>query len=266
MNIKVADVVKILNDFYPPQIAQDWDRVGLIAGDPQQEVKLIGFAVDPCAATIAEAISREAQILITHHPLYLRGTSSVAATNAKGAWIHQLIKHDCALFAAHTNADAAVGGSADALAELLQLKNTSPLLPNKNNPEIGIGKVGELPLSMSVRELAYRLKALLPAVPAGITIGGDSEKIVRKVALSPGAGDSLLTEVAQSEADVYITADLRHHPATDHLWNNGCALIGLSHFASEWPLLPKMRKIITEKLSVATYISTINTDPWEERI
>lgn len=266
MSVTVAHVVEVMNKYYPPKIAEEWDRVGLVVGDLNSTVKRIGFAVDPCAATVSEAISRGAQMLITHHPLYLRGTSTVATTSAKGAWVHQLIKNDCALFAAHTNADAAENGSADALANLLQLKNQKPLSPNPQNPEIGIGKVGDLPLTMSVRELAYRLKALLPATPAGITIGGDLEKIVRRVALSPGSGDSFLNVVNEAKADVYITADLRHHPATDHLWNDGCALIGLTHFASEWPLLPNLRKTIVAELGVDTYISTIVTDPWLERI
>ena len=266
MTVKVKHVVEMMNRFFPPEIAEDWDQVGLIVGNPENPVELIGFAVDPCAETIGEAISRGAQMLITHHPLYLRGTSSVAETNGKGKWVTRLIKHDCALFAAHTNADAAVGGSADALADLLQLTQCRPLAPNSDHPEIGIGKVGELPLTMTVRELAYRLKALIPQTPAGIALGGDPERIVKRVALSPGAGDSFLTAANSVGADVYITADLRHHPATDHLWNGGCALINLTHFASEWPVLPNLRRQVTTKLAVDTYISTIVTDPWAERI
>ncbi|WP_353066677.1 Nif3-like dinuclear metal center hexameric protein [Arcanobacterium hippocoleae] len=266
MKITVAQVEAVMHKFYPLQLAEEWDRVGLVVGDPAQEVKLIGFAVDPCAATINEAIERGAQMLITHHPLYLRGTSSVAAHTGKGAWVHRLIKNDCALFAAHTNADAAQNGSADALADLLKLENRKPLAPNPQQPALGIGRIGDLPLTMSVRELAQRLKALIPQTPAGITIGGDPERIVKRIALSPGAGDSFLSTVREAQVDAYITADLRHHRATDHLWDGGCALIGLTHFASEWPLLPKLRALLATELEVDTYISTIITDPWRERI
>ncbi|XCB29937.1 Nif3-like dinuclear metal center hexameric protein [Arcanobacterium hippocoleae] len=266
MSITVAHIVEMMNKFYSPQIAEEWDRVGLIVGDPSREVNLVGFAVDPCEATVLEAIERKAQMLIVHHPLYLRGTSSVAATSGKGRWVHELIKNDCALFAAHTNADAAENGSADALANLLKLEDQQPLNPRPENPKIGIGKVGNLPLTMSVRELAHRLKELIPQTPVGITIGGNPEKIVKRVALSPGAGDSFLDTANSVGADVYITADLRHHPATDHLWNDGCALIGLTHFASEWPLLPNLRDRVAAAFHVNTYISTIVTDPWAERI
>lgn len=262
---KLENILALLDKYYPPETAEEWDRVGLIVGDPQAEITKIGFAVDPCQSTVEEALDKQAQLLITHHPLYLRGTSSVAVTNAKGRWVTQLIRGGCALFAAHTNADAAPDGSATALANLLELQNQRPLVPYVNSA-IGLGKIGDLPMSMSVREVAERLKALLPPTPAGITIGGDAERIVKRVALSPGSGDSFLAAVRESEADVYITADLRHHPATDHLWDGGCPLIGLTHFASEWPLLPALQKRIAENFAVETYISILQTDPWSMRI
>lgn len=261
----VGDVVTVMNTHFPPFLAEDWDRVGLVVGDPADEVNKVAFAVDPCAAVVDEAIEFGAQMIVTHHPLYLRGTSSVAADTAKGAWVHKLIRNGVALFAAHTNADSAANGSAVALAQLLKLSNTRPIEPNADHPELGLGRVGELELTMSVRELAHRLKALIPQTPAGITIGGDPDRIVRTVAVSPGSGDSFLAAANRAGADVYITADLRHHPATDHLWAGGCALIGATHFASEWPVLPKMRDAVGT-LGVKTYISTIVTDPWIERI
>ncbi|USR80082.1 Nif3-like dinuclear metal center hexameric protein [Arcanobacterium pinnipediorum] len=266
MSITVADVIAVMESVFEPRLAEEWDRIGLVAGDPHTRVSRIGFAVDPCQATVAEAVARQADMLITHHPLFLRGTSTVATTTAKGSWVHTLIKNDIALYAAHTNADAAPTGSAVALGKLLQLENMRPLAPNPNQPELGIGRVGELPLTMSVRELAQRLHGLLPHTQPGVLVGGDPEKIVRTVALSPGSGDSFLAAANEAGADVYICADLRHHPATDHLWSGGCALIGLTHFASEWPVLPAMAQAITDSLDVDTYISTIVTDPWTLRI
>lgn len=264
--VKLADVVEVMNESFPPALAEDWDQVGLVVGDPNDEVTMVGFAVDPCQATVDEAIERGAQLLITHHPLYLRGTSTVAASTAKGAWVHKLIRGGVGLFAAHTNADAAATGSAVALANLIGLRNTRPIIPNPADPTLGLGRIGELDLTMTVRELAYRLKAQLPPTPAGITIGGDPNRVVRTVAVSPGSGDSFLDDANSQGADVYVTADLRHHPATDHLWAGKCELIGATHFASEWPVLPNMRDAVRAQLEVDTYVSTIVTDPWVERI
>lgn len=265
MKTTVADVMAAMECAFPARLAEDWDRVGLVAGDPHAPVSKVGFAVDPSPDTVEEAIARGAQMLITHHPLFLRGTSSVATTTAKGSWIHRLIKNDVALFAAHTNADAAATGSAVALGSLIGLDNMRPLDPNPGDPELGIGRVGELPLTMSVRELGERLRAVLPETAASVLIGGDPERIVRTVAVSPGSGDSFLNAANHAGADVYVTADLRHHPASDHLWGGGCGLIGLTHFASEWPVLPPMERVVKE-LGVDTYISTLVTDPWTIRL
>ena len=266
MGVTVSDVVMSMERSFPPKLKEEWDRVGLVVGAPEDPVTKIGFAVDPCEATVNEALERGAQMLITHHPLFLRGTSSVAATSAKGRWVHNLIRGGVALFAAHTNADAASRGSGTALADLLNLTDRRPLEENPDEPELGLGIVGTLPMTMSVREVAQRLQAMIPETPAGITIGGDPEAIVRTVALCSGSGDSFFDQVRASGSDVYITADLRHHPATDHLWGGGCPLIGLTHFASEWPLLVNMRDAIVQDLSVETYISTLVTDPWSVRL
>ncbi|MDD7504768.1 MAG: Nif3-like dinuclear metal center hexameric protein [Actinomycetaceae bacterium] len=266
MSLKIADAVAVMEGHFPAALKEEWDRVGLIVGNPDAELRTVGFAVDPCEATIREAIDRGADLLITHHPLYLRGTSTVADVGGKGSWVHELIRGGCALFAAHTNADAAQEGSATALANLLGLVDQRPLDPHPSDSELGIGKIGRLPITMSVRELAQRVKAVIPETPDGVLIGGDPERIVSLVALSPGSGDSYLDAVADSEADVYITADLRHHPATDHLWAGECPLISVTHFASEWPVLLSMRDAIASELSVRTYVSTIVTDPWVERV
>ncbi len=256
MSTRIGEVVRHLEEIYPPASAESWDRVGLAIGDPTWPVQTIGFAVDPCEATVNEAIERGARMLITHHPLYLRGTHSVAATTGKGRWTIRLIQANTALYCAHTNAD--VAASTAALAQPLGVHIEAPLSPE------GIGGVGTLTEPMSLRSFAECVRNVLPKVPAGILVGGDLEKTVERVAICSGAGDSLLAAAREAGADVYLTADLRHHPATDNLWDGGPALINMTHWASEWPLLAKMREALLAKLevNVNTYISEIPTDPW----
>src|SRR5690242_723908 len=103
----LADVVRVLDDLFPPSTAQSWDQVGLVAGDPTQPVRRIHFAVDPTLAVIDEARILGADLLVTHHPLLLRGVHSVATTTAKGASVTSLVAGNVALYVAHTNADVA---------------------------------------------------------------------------------------------------------------------------------------------------------------
>ena len=123
----LAEVVAIMEGLYPPSLAASWDAVGLVCGDPAQPVNRVLFAVDPVEVVVDEALELGADLLVTHHPLFLHGTSSVAATTAKGRSVHRLIRAGIALHVAHTNADHANPGVSDALAGALGLVDTRPL-------------------------------------------------------------------------------------------------------------------------------------------
>jgi dinuclear metal center YbgI/SA1388 family protein len=130
----LGDVVAALDDLYPAAWAEPWDAVGLVVGDPDAPVRRVLFAIDPVAAVVAEAAQRGADLLVTHHPLYLRGTTTVSATDPKGRVVHRLIAGGCGLFVAHTNADVAAPGVSDALAETVGLVDTRPLAAHPADP------------------------------------------------------------------------------------------------------------------------------------
>ena len=113
--VRVGDVRRVLDQAYPPHLAEKWDAVGLICGDPADEVRTVAFALD-CTQEVADrAVELGADMLVVHHPLLLRGVESVAADTPKGKAVHTLIKNGVALFAAHTNADKARPGVNDKL-------------------------------------------------------------------------------------------------------------------------------------------------------
>ncbi len=128
-DVTLADVMNVLEAAYPPRLAESWDSVGLVTGDPTDTVGAVMFAVDATADVVDEAIEWGADLLVVHHPLLLRGVDSVAASTPKGALIHRLVKAGCALFTAHTNADSANPGVSDALAALLGVTDTRPIEP-----------------------------------------------------------------------------------------------------------------------------------------
>ena len=122
-----------VEELWPESLAEDWDEVGLVAGHPNAEVHRVMFAVDPTIDVIEEAIDFGAELLITHHPLLLKGVTSVAANTAKGKAVHRLIESGTALLTVHTNGDSAVGGVSDVLADALGLQNVAPLTPAANS-------------------------------------------------------------------------------------------------------------------------------------
>ncbi|MEV7720228.1 Nif3-like dinuclear metal center hexameric protein, partial [Streptomyces sp. NPDC088184] len=99
---RLSDVLAELDALWPPERAEGWDAVGTVCGDPDAVVDRVLFAVDPVHEIADEAIRLGAQLIVTHHPLYLRGTTTVAADTFKGRVVHTLIKHDIALHVAHT--------------------------------------------------------------------------------------------------------------------------------------------------------------------
>ncbi len=125
--VRLADVLATLETHYDPRWAEPWDAVGLVCGDPDADVRRVHVAVDPVPAVVAEAVAAGAQLLVTHHPLFLGGTTTVAATSAKGRVVHSLISGGCALYVAHTNADVARPGVSDALAAAVGVRDAEPL-------------------------------------------------------------------------------------------------------------------------------------------
>lgn len=262
----LAEIISSLEAAYPPELAESWDAVGLVCGDPTETVDRILVCVDPVTATVDEAIALGSQLIVAHHPLLLRGVHGVAADTPKGRLVHRLIRHGVALYCAHTNADAASPGVSDALAEAIGLRVRRPLDPHPSG-ETGIGRIGELPEPEPFAAFVDRVAAALPATEPGVVGAGDPDRLIRTVAVSGGAGDAYLETVRAARVDAYVTADLRHHPAGEHLEAGGPALVGVTHWASEWPWCKQASAVLRAAFAsnVEVHVSTLPTDPWTLR-
>lgn len=369
----LREITALMDDWYPPATADSWDAVGLVRGDPDQEVRRILFAVDPAPAVADEAAEWDADLLVVHHPLFLKPVHGVAETTAKTRTLGTLARSGCALLTAHTNADQAIGGVSESLALALGLRDLAPLLPAPAEPqdklvvfapadaadrvraaiaeagggrigdytectftgtgtgrfrggegtspvvgtageleaaaeerietvvprsrrtavvravvaahpyeepawdlypladaglaETGTGRIGDVEPT-TLRGFAEQVAAALPATEHGVRVAGDPDRPVRRVALCGGAGDFLLDRLAGSDADVYLTSDLRHHPASEFVEKDGPALVDVAHWAAEWTWLPVVEARVRAALgdTVDTRVSTVVTDPWRFRV
>jgi dinuclear metal center YbgI/SA1388 family protein len=266
---RLAEVIAALETLWPATRAESWDAVGTVVGDPDREVTRVLFAVDPVQEVADEAIRLRADLLVTHHPLYLRGTTTVAASTFKGRVVHTLIKNDVALHVAHTNADTADPGVSDALAGALDLRVVRPLVPDPSDPEgrRGLGRICALDHPLTLREFAAHAAARLPATAQGIRVAGDPDATIRTVAVSGGAGDSLFDDVRAAGADAFLTADLRHHPASEARAHSPLALLDAAHWATEWPwceLAAGQLDEISDRhgWDLRVHVSKTVTDPW----
>ncbi|WP_033225734.1 MULTISPECIES: Nif3-like dinuclear metal center hexameric protein [unclassified Streptomyces] len=266
---RLSEVIAALENLWPATRAESWDAVGTVVGDPDREVTRVLFAVDPVQEVADEAVRLRADLLVTHHPLYLRGTTTVAASTFKGRVVHTLIKNDVALHVAHTNADTADPGVSDALAGALDLRVERPLVPDPSDPggRRGLGRICALDHPLTLREFAAHAAARLPATAQGIRVAGDPEATIRTVAVSGGAGDSLFDDVRAAGVDAFLTADLRHHPASEARAHSPLALLDAAHWATEWPwceLAAGQLDEISDRhgWDLRVHVSKTVTDPW----
>lgn len=296
---RVSDVVGLAEELWPPRLAEAWDTVGLAVGDPRAQVRSVLLALDPVDAVVAEAVDGGFDMLLTHHPLLLRGVTSVHAGTLKGGAVHRLISAGVAQLGAHTNADSQRGGVSDVLIEVLGITGARPLAPRRLGSAagessagesatgaddlggvvdggVGIGRYGDLEEPVSVEDLARRLADVLDPTITGVRIAGDPAARVTRVAVVAGAGDSLFDEVRSSGAEVFITSDLRHHPATEardtaHRGTGVPHLIDISHWAAEALWLDRAADELSQAAERAGFdldltVSRIRTDPWTMRI
>lgn len=123
MNIQVRHISTFLHQWAPPSTKMDYDNVGLLIGNPEQPVSRIVTCLDVTEEVVQEAIEHQCELIVAHHPLIFNSIDRINPTNERGRIIYQLIKHDIALIAAHTNLDAALDGVSFVLAETLGLEN-----------------------------------------------------------------------------------------------------------------------------------------------
>jgi len=264
MSVRLAEVIAVLDEAYPPGLAHDWDSVGLVCGDPQDIVDTVTVAVDVTTEVVDTVGSRG--LLLAHHPLLLRGVDTVAADTPKGALLHRLIRDGSALFTAHTNADAASPGVSDALAAALGLTVEAVLEPAPGGllSSVGTGRIGTVARPQRFADFVAWVNSALPQTTWGVRAAGDPDAIVTRVAVCGGSGGSLLAAVADADVQAYLTADLRHHPADEHRRGSGVGLVDVAHWASEFPWCAQAAEMLRAHFGVALPVTVcpLRTDPW----
>jgi dinuclear metal center YbgI/SA1388 family protein len=261
--VSLEVLIQTFEKLWPKTTADDWDRPGLAFGSKHTEISKVLLSVDLTAAVLNEAKDLHANLVLAHHPPLLRGVSELGDETIKGNLASNAIRNQIAVFSAHTNSDKAEIGTARALASALGVEIQGPL-----DEASGHGFIAKLASPESLISFSTRLAKILPSVAAGIKVAGDPEMQVRSIAVAPGAGDSFLANALAAGVDVFITSDLRHHPAQDFIESNevgqSVALIDISHWAAESLWLPLAQKELTRlHPDVEFLVSEIRTDPWD---
>lgn len=239
--MRCQEIIDILQEQSPEMYACGWDNVGLLVGDSQKEVKTIYIALDATDETIAEAAAEQADMLLTHHPMIFRSLKRVNTDDFIGRRIIKLIQQDISYYAMHTNFD--VKGMAQLGAERMGLRECQILdiTSQKEQETEGIGRVGILPCEMTVAECAGKVKEVFGVEL--VKIFGRPDETVRKAAICPGSGKSVIGKALAAGAQVLITGDIDHHDGIDGA-AQGLALIDAGHYGVEKMFIPYMKEYL----------------------
>lgn len=240
MTVKVIDILNHLELKAPFQLAESWDNVGLLIGDPEQPVTGIIAGLDPTNQLVDEAIKTDCNTIITHHPVIFKPLASINTGTPEGKLVQKILYHNIAIIGCHTNFDSAKEGVSDVLGQRLGLSDLQPLIVSPGTPEgTGLGRIGSYKASITADEFTKRLLTALEI--NGVQLTGPLPASITKVAVCGGSGSDFAGTAFQQGADVYISAEIKHSTAIWARENNFCIVDG-THYATEKPAVALLVK------------------------
>lgn len=256
--VKLEHILALINTIAPFDIAEDWDNCGLQAGNLNQEVKKIIIGLDVSIPLMNAAKESRCDLVLTHHPLMLRPEKKIDFNKMPGKAIEIAARERISIISAHTNLDKANDGLNDYFAAKLGMQKTKVFyvetLPAVLEDEIiGIGRIGSLEKKTSLIQLAKTIKEKL--VLNHLRITGNMDLPISTIAVCTGSGGSLVDVFVRSNADVYITGDIKYHEAR-LIEENSKALIDVGHFGSEYIAVD----LLHDKLNQAAQKARMNIE------
>lgn len=248
--IRLQDVVLFLREFAPPELAEDWDNVGLLIGDPADEIRSVLTCLTLTSNVADEAIACGAQLIVTHHPILFRPVQRLTTETTEGRMLLSLIRAGISVYSPHTSYDSAAGGINAQLARLFDLQDVRPLRPKESlasdTPPVGSGRCGSLPGATSLRDLIDRIKPALRV--STLQFVGDLDRPITKLGIACGAAAEFLHDAARIGCEALLTGEARFHSCLEAEAAN-IALILPGHFATERPAMEQLANVLRSQFA-----------------
>lgn len=264
--LTVAALVAVLDELAAFALAESWDNVGLMAGDPTRQVEGVMVALDPTEEVLDEAVANGCNVIVTHHPLIFKPLSVVRLDQPLGRLLGRSLAAGVAMVACHTNLDLVGGGVNDVLAERFGLGETSPL--SGADGEAGFGRIGSLSEPLAGREMLARMAQILEL--EALTYAGVLPETVERLAVCGGSGSELAEAAQRLGAQMYLTAEVKHSTAR---WAEaaGFCVVDGGHFATENLVVPEFaalvqRTLAARKHEVEVRVAKRQQNPWHHFI
>ena len=248
----IQEICDFLEQLAPLALAESWDNVGLLLGDSHSEVERIMTCLTVSQATVDEAVRRNCQLIVSHHPAPFRPVTRLTTADPTGRLLWKLAKSGIAIYSSHTAWDNASQGINQQIADIIGLTNIHPLKPATVRPEsvgLGTGRFGELTRSQTANNLLETIRKEIPSVQPSII--GNSTTEAKRVGIVCGSGASLLELVEACACDCLITGEANYHQCLEALHRN-VTLILLGHHGSERFAMDVMAEHLSRQFSALT--------------
>lgn len=261
----IQDICDYLDSIAPTRLAEDWDNVGLLAGDPTIEAESMMTCLTITPHSAAEAIARGANLIVSHHPLPFRPLKRLTTEHTGSRILWDLIRAGVAIYSPHTGFDSASEGINQSLAQRLNLADIQPLNLIPNDPDqLGSGRHGFLPKEASLAEFKETVKASfgLPGIHVvGSVTEGRLVNRVQHVAVACGSGGSFLERALELDCDTFVTGETSFHTCLEASAQN-VALVLLGHYASErFAVETLANRLAAEFADIEVWASKKESDP-----
>lgn len=256
--LKVADIARVIEDFAPKSLQESYDNCGLQVGDPDMPVTAALLCLDITEEILDEALQRQCNMVITHHPLIFHGLKSLTGRTAPERIVAKAIRNNVAIYSAHTNLDSAWNGVSHEMAHMLNIRNLQVLDPKPDNCECGLGVVGDIKPTPKLEFLrrvkeTFNVKALRYSTQS-------PQIVVKRVALCGGAGALLIADAIKAGADAIITGDVKYHDYTT--FGQQIVIADIGHYESELCACRIFSRIIRERYpDFLLYFSDSESNP-----
>jgi dinuclear metal center YbgI/SA1388 family protein len=255
--ITLGEIAAFLDEFAPPRLAEDWDNVGLLVGDRSRNARRVMTCLTITPASAAEAIERETQLVVTHHPLPFHALKKLTTETTTGRILLELIAARVGVYSPHTAFDSARRGINQRLAEGLGLENIHPLVPGE--PEGGAGRRGQFPQALTLLGFAERVKQFLAL--DRVRIVGEPGLTVRDVAVTCGAAEGFLDAARRSGCNGMLIGEARFHSCLE-AEASGIGLVLPGHYASERFAVEHLADVLGRQFTdLEIWASQVERDP-----
>ncbi|SDK60199.1 dinuclear metal center protein, YbgI/SA1388 family [Maridesulfovibrio ferrireducens] len=252
--MKTSNVISLIETLAPSGFAASWDNCGVQIAGPEKEIRKVAVALDPLPQVISDALEWGADFILTHHPLAID-----QKLPAELGWFRDVMKQvlcaDVTLCAAHTSLDVQFRGVVSWLGrelELSELKVLDPVAKDDSGEILGYGCIGDLESALPFEDFVERVAQATGCEV--VALCGPAPEKVRKVAMCPGSGSSFMDKAFAQGADVFITGDVKYHPAQESVG----AVLDVGHFSLEEEMMRRFSVVLGQKLENGIEVKFFN--------